>query len=71
MTTTRQPKYVPAKQALEILSGAGMPISKNRFYASLRSGEIPSIKLGKQFFVRVDIVAVMESAKTQAGNDRQ
>lgn len=61
MMTEDRPKYVPGPQGLEILTAAGIPISKNTYYEGLRTGRIPSLRVGKKFFVREDIVELMES----------
>ena len=60
MMTEERPKYVPGPQGLEILAAAGIPISKNTYYEGLRTGRIPSLRVGKKFFVREDIVELME-----------
>lgn len=71
MQTDGKSKYVPAAKGLEILHEAGIPISINPYYAGLKSGEIPSIRVGRRIYVREDIVSLMESTKAQAGSDRQ
>jgi hypothetical protein len=71
MQTDEQYQYVPAARGLEILHEAGIPISRNTYYAGLGSGEIPSIRIGRRFYVREDVVSQMESNKTRTGNDRQ
>ena len=66
-----RPKFVSAPHGWKLLRNAGILIAKNTYYAGLGSGAIPSIRVGKKFFVREDIVSLMESGKAQAGNDRQ
>ena len=68
MQTDEKAKYVPAAKGLEILHEAGIPISINPYYAGLKSGEIPSIRVGHRIYVREDIVSLMEKSKTQAAS---
>ncbi len=52
-------RYVPGPKGLEILNAAGIKMSKTLYYDGLRSGQIPNVRVGKLFYVREDIVAVM------------
>lgn len=61
MQATEQPQYIPANKAMDLLRAAGIPLSKNTFYEGLGSGQIPSLKIGRRFFVRTDVVAHMEN----------
>ncbi len=61
MQATEQPQYIPANKAMDLLRAAGIPLSKNTFYEGLGSGQIPSLKVGRRYFVRTDVVEQMES----------
>lgn len=52
-------RYVPGPRGLEILNAAGIRMSKTLYYEGLRNGQIPNIRVGRLFYVREDIVAVM------------
>lgn len=64
MSETSNARYVPAPEGLVLLNAAGVRISKAPFYAALNDGSIPSIRVGRKFFVRSDIVAVLGEHKS-------
>ena len=68
MVTVERGKYVAASKGWELLRDAGIMLAKNTYYAGLGSGDIPSIRVGKKFFVREDIVAQMEGNKAEAAS---
>lgn len=61
MQATEQVSYVTAQEGLALLKDAGISLSKNTYYAGLGSGEIPSVRVGRKYFVRADIVSQMGS----------
>ena len=58
-------KYVSAPEGLKILHEAGIPVSKGPYYEGLHSGQIPHIRVGVRFYVRSDIVELMQSDRGQ------
>ena len=59
MVESSETRYVPAPEGLVLLNAAGIKISKSPYYAALNDGSIPSIRVGRKFFVREDLVEVM------------
>ena len=59
MTDPAVSRYVPAPEGLVLLNAAGIRISKGPFYAALNDGSIPSVRVGRKFFVRSDIVTIL------------
>ncbi len=59
MVAEAKVRYVPGPRGLELLNEAGIDISKGPYYDGLNDGTIPSIRVGRRFFVREDIVEVM------------
>ena len=57
------PKYVSGIRGLEILHKSGVLIAKETFYKALAKGDIPSIRIGKRYFVREDVLNQMEASK--------
>ncbi len=56
-------RYVPGPRGLEILCAAGVKMSKTLYYNGLRNGDIPNIRVGRLYYVREDLVAVMGEKK--------
>lgn len=59
MVESSETRYVPAPEGLVLLNAAGIKISKSPYYAALNDGSIPSVRVGRKFFVRSDIVAII------------
>jgi hypothetical protein len=59
MQSTEAIKYVPAPRGLKLLLEAGIDISRPTFYQGLGNGQIPSVRVGKKYFVREDLVRLM------------
>lgn len=52
-------RYVSGPRGLELLHEAGIDISKGPYYDGLNDGSIPSIRIGKRFFVRENLVEIL------------
>lgn len=52
--------YVPGPEGLAILREAGIEMSINTYYQSLRDKGIPNIRIGSRYYVRKDVVRQME-----------
>ena len=51
--------YIPAPEFFALHRGRLGWIGSKAYYQALNSGEIPSIRLGKNFLVRADAIEVM------------